>query len=994
MDSARWRRITAIFERAVELAPAGRAALLEHECAGDAELRREVEAMLAADATGDTFDRHAQDLRGSAAADWVEWNSSDRTPASFDGHTIGPWRVVRELGRGGMGLVFLVERADGQFEQLAALKLIKRGMDSDAVLARFLRERQILARLEHRNIARLLDGGLIPDGRPYFVMEYVDGVPISQYCAEHGSDLAERLRLFFGVCAAVQFAHRQLVVHSDLKPSNVLVGANGDVKLLDFGIAKLLGSEGAAATQTSNRPLTPAYAAPEQIRGEPLTTATDVYALGCLLYELLTGHRPFRLHDEPSLEQLRQVLDSTGPVAPSHLRAADAPVPPQRLRGDLDTIVLKALKREPDRRYATVDALAEDLKRFLAGLPIAAHRDSNLYRARKFVARHWLATTMTALAVLALSAAIAVAAWQAREKAAEARASSEVAGFLVGLFAASDPTHTRGAIVSAKDLLDQGAAQLDQPRLANPLLRARFLHAIATSYASLGLYDRALPLAEQALALRREHLSADDLAVAESMDGLGQIHAFTANYDAAEPLLRGALATRREHLSKDDPAVIESLGHLGNLLQDRGEFEAADEPFREALDRAERRYGAGAVETARSLDDYATNLQNIGKPVDAEAMYRRALAIRERQLGADNPDVASSLHNLGVILTTAGKYVEAEDVLRRALAIRRKVYGDAHPLVGFTELELASVLESRRDLDASEASAQRALAILRGSLDESHRKISDTLNLLAILRVDRRAYDDAVTLFGEVAQRHRRALGADHPDTLVTEDNLATSLYYAGRFSEAEALQRELTTKFRGDAGSGANVKNLQHLARTLEQQGKGSEAMEVARRALELQRELTGEQSRPYALVLRELALAEFFGGESDKAEAHYRESVALVERLAATGGFGSYGWKIPFADFLVGAGRCDEATPLLHAAAQEMDKADNANPIWRPQANLLLGACLQRSGRSAEAKPLIAGARTALQALPAIERDLYPTARREYAAGGDRVAAAPKRD
>jgi serine/threonine-protein kinase len=972
MDGARWRQITAIFERAVELAPAGRAALLEHACAGDAQLRREVEALLEADATGDTFDRHAHDLRGAAAADWVDWN------ASFDGRLIGPWRVVRELGRGGMGVVFLVERADGQFEQLAALKLIKRGMDSEAVLSRFLRERQILARLEHRNIARLLDGGLIPDGRPYFVMEYVDGMPLPQYCAAHGSDLVERLRLFFGVCAAVQFAHRQLVVHSDLKPSNVLVGANGDVKLLDFGIAKLLGGDGAAAPQTRDRPLTPAYAAPEQIRGEPLSTATDVYALGCLLYELLTGQRPFRLHDEPSLEQLRQVLDSTGPVAPSQLRTADAPVPPQRLRGDLDTIVLKALKREPDRRYATVDALAEDLKRFLAGLPIAAHRDSSLYRARKFVARHWLATAMSALAVAALSTAIAVAAWQAREKASEAQAAQEVAHFLVGLFEDSDPTHSRGAAATAQDLLDQGAARLHSALSEQPLLRARLLHTVATSYAALGLYDRAQPLAEQALDIRRRELAARDPAIAESLYALGRIYARKADYARAEPLLREALERRRENADRDGAALLESLGGVGKLLQDRGAFQQASAPLREALETAERRFGPESVETANSLDDFAGNLKTLGKMQDAVSLYRRALAIREARLGANDPDVGASLHNLGLNLAALGNYAEAETALQRALAIRRQVFGPVHPLVGESQLALAAVYEATYRVADAEPLAQAALAIFRSKLGESHRLVTEAMNTLAVLHLDRRDYAQAVSLFREVFDRFRDGLGAEHPDTLTVEDNLAISLFYAGRADEAEALQRDLVGKLRPDNGQGVDVKNLHNLARTLEQEGRVPEALELVRRALDVQRGLTGERSRGTALALREVALAEHRLGDAKSAETHYRAALALAEELAPAGGFAVHGWQIPLADFLVGQRRCAEATPLLRKAADALDASANVNPIWRPQADILLAACARHAPPQPADAQRLSAARQALRTLPAIELDLYPTARR----------------
>jgi len=975
MDRARWQRISAIFERAVELPPAERAALLEHECAADAALRGEVEAMLSADAAGDTFDARAHDLRGRAAADWVEWN------APLDGQLIGAWRIVREIGRGGMGLVFLVERADGQFEQQAALKLIKRGMDSEAVLARFLRERQILARLKHRNIAGLIDGGIAPDGRPYFVMEHVDGVTLPRHCAEQHSTLEERLRLFFGICAAVQFAHRQLVVHSDLKPSNVLVSASGDVKLLDFGIARLLGDQASGnAAPTVDRPLTPAYAAPEQLRGEPVTTTTDVYALGCLLYELLTGERPFRLHDEPTLDQLRHVLDSTGPIPPSQLRLPDAPVPPRRLRGDLDTIVLKALKREPDRRYATVDAFAEDLKRYLAGAPIAAHRDSALYRARKFVARHWVAVAASAIGAVALGSAIGTALWQARGKAAEAQASREVAEFLVGLFAASDPTHTRGTSVSAQNLLDQGAEQLSQRRLANPVLRARFLQTIATSYAALGLYDRALPLAEQAYELRRQYLDASDPALAESMDSVGQIHALMADYTRAEPLLRDALALRRAHLPEDDPAVIESLGHLGKLLQDRGDFQAADGPFRDALDRAERRFGTDSVEAARCMDDYATNLQRIGKPMRAETLYRGALAIRERQLGPNDPDVAASLHNLGVSLTATGGYSEARQMLQRALAIRRRVYGGSHPLVGFTELELASVLESTHDLAASESFAQQALAVFRGSLDEGHRKITDTLNLLAILRLDQREYAEAAPLFREVAERYKNALGADHPDSLTAEDNLAYTLYYSGQLDEAETLQRDLVTKFRSDNGTGTDVMNLQNLARTLQQQGKFAEALEAARNSFTLQRQVSGDRSRPYAMALRELALAEQLSGDRENAEAHFRQSIALVEEIAPSGGFGTFGWKIAYGDFLVAAGRCGEAVPLLDAALLELGKMSNKDPIWQPQADLLLGACQREGSHGTEAKQRMARARASLRALPGISFDLFPETRRLF--------------
>src|SRR5450631_2338818 len=388
MDIERWRRISGVFDQIIDRPETERDALLARHCDGEPELRAEVEALLVADGNGNVFDRRAPQMRIAVAAHWAR--ESEAAPA---GTIIGNWRIQRELGRGGMGMVMLAERVDGQFEQRVALKLIKRGMDSDAVLARFLQERQILARLSHPNIARLLDGGLSADGRPYFVMEYVEGAPLMDYCAAHALDLRARIGCVLKICAALQFAHRQLVVHLDIKPSNVIVTKAGEVKLLDFGIAKVLGESPAEPplhTRTqAQRPFTAGYASPEQLLGEPVSTATDVYGIGCLLYELLTGHRANG--DAQNPQRALQALARGEPLAPSKAAAAapaESGISPRKLRGDFDTIVLKALKREPERRYPTVEAFAEDLRRCLDEHPIAARRDTLFYRTHKFAARN------------------------------------------------------------------------------------------------------------------------------------------------------------------------------------------------------------------------------------------------------------------------------------------------------------------------------------------------------------------------------------------------------------------------------------------------------------------------------------------------------------------------------------------------------------------------------------------------------------------------------
>ena len=444
----RWQQADAVFSEALDLPPEKRAAFLDEACAGDADLRREVERLFEADAQAGLFLETPSDwfdaprLPGPGVA-----AEGDRARRAVLGQQVGPYRLLDEIGHGGMGTVYLAERADGQFEQQVALKLVRSGVATDEALRRFRLERQILAGLHHPHVARLLDGGVTEDGTPYFVMEYVAGIPIDRYCDEHRLSIAERLRLFCTVCAAVQYAHQNLVVHRDLKPSNILVTDDGQVKLLDFGIARLLDPEARtlspALTQTGLRLMTPEYASPEQVRGEPVGTASDGYQLGVLLYELLTGHRPYRLpgrllhHIErivceemptrPStaVVQIEEVevsgdggTQSITPEQVSRARSTSIERLRRRLAGDLDNIVLMALRKEPARRYASVGNLEADIQRHLTGLPVRARPDTLVYRATKFVRRNWIGVAATLLVMLSLVAGLTVALWQARIAAA------------------------------------------------------------------------------------------------------------------------------------------------------------------------------------------------------------------------------------------------------------------------------------------------------------------------------------------------------------------------------------------------------------------------------------------------------------------------------------------------------------------------------------------------------------------------------------------------
>ena len=967
MDAQRWQRIGEIFDAVVEAASSERPEVLARLCADDADLRRDVEALLAADASATAFERDADSARGGAAADWAEAADDDTI------ERIGPWRLLRELGRGGMGVVWLAERADGQFDQRAALKLVKRGMDSDAVHARFLRERQILARLQHPHIAHLIDGGIATDGRPWFAMEFVDGEPLLSWCAAHAAGLQQRLMLFQDICAAVQFAHGQLIVHRDIKPSNIIVTASGEAKLLDFGIAKLLDDSSAGATvDAQQRPFTPAYAAPEQLLGEAVTTATDIYALGLVLYELLSGRRPLNAGEAPTPDEVLRAQSTLQPLAPSKAGRAGAPVPPSRLRGDLDTIVLKALQREPQRRYATVDAFAADVRRYLAGRPISARRDRAGYRLRKFVGRHRLGVAATMLGVSALFAALGLALWQAREKTHEAATSQQVTRFLTGLFEGADPAQARGKSLSAQDLLDQGAQRLRADAHIEPDVRARLLQTVATTYTNLGLYDRALPLAQEALALLRSDPARIDAGVAESMDGLGRIYRLKADYAQAEPLLRGALAMRRVIFPADDPTIIESLDHLAALERAEGDFKGADTLLAQAVKSAQRRFSNEAVETARYVDDYASNLDDMGRRGDALHFYRQALAIREKNLGADDPDVATSLLNLATHLDAAGNYGAALPFVDRALAIRRKIYGPHHPLVAFAEIDAASVYADNNKVDDAEKLAQDALSICRSALPPDHPKISEALNMLTYIRVMRRDFAGAVPLAREVLTRFRKSLGPDHPDTLTAENNLSFALLHTGRAAEAEAMLRDALARKRGDNGQGIDATDSENLASALTLQGKYAEAVDYARRAVAIQTQREGEVSGNNAVALLGLATVEERAGAVADAERDFRAALAIGEKLHAAQHIDMFQWRLPLADFLVGADRCVEARPLLEAVNDELRPREPLrDPLPILQAHLLQGQCL--GGK--EGAALQAQARDELHKLPSVEVDLYPT-------------------
>ncbi len=861
------------------------------------------------------------------------------TPEKTPPSRLGPFRVLHRIGRGGMGEVYLAERVEGDFEQRVAIKCVSSTAFSPDLTRRFLRERQILAQLSHPNIAHLVDGGIDENGQPWLAMEYVDGMRLPEWCAARGLDLAARVRLYLPVCEAVAFAHRNLVVHSDLKPDNIFVDAEGRPKLLDFGIARLLDTDQALRTRTQVA-LTPAYAAPEQLEGGDITTATDVFQLGMVLRELATGERADR-------------------AVPSSTRA---------LRGDLGRILDKACERAPGDRYAGVAAFADDLRDWLERKPLRSGIGSRRERLRKTLWQWRWPLALIGVAILTLGGGALLALRQAQEKAREAEVSQQVTQFLIDLFRGADPTVAQGASLSAQDLLDQGNARLHGAERLRPDVRSRLLQTVAETYVALGQYERALVPAQEALNARRTQRLTPEHA--DSLAQVGTILRLMANYTGAEPMLGEALELRRALLPKDDAATIESLVQLAALESAQGDFAKADVLFSEAAQAAQRHFGKDAVETARYLDLYAGNLDDLGRRSEAQELLRRSLEIRERALGPDAPEVATALSSLGVHQSTSGHYDEAVALLERALSIRTRIFGADHPLAAFAQLDLAGAYLDREQLDAAESQAREALAKIRASLAPTHPKTTEALNMLALVRMVRRDFIGAIPAQEEVVELYSKRSGPNHPDTLTVKNNLAYALLRAGRVAEAEALLRESIALKRED--NGQTVNDYLNLGIALSLQGKHAQALEVSRRALQMQSAREGAVSANTAVALREVAFAEDMAGDPTGAERDYRAALAMAEATVKGRDRSMAGWVAPLAAFLVGADRCAEAMPLLQQARE--GKAGSTDAIGRHQLQLLHGECVpEREGANS-----VREACRALHAIPGVEVDVYPTTRR----------------
>lgn len=836
MDSDRWNRIQSVFHGAADLPKSQQRVFLESACADDVSLIADVQALLEEDAKDSSLlNRNMADI----ASEVLDGSAS----AHFPFKEFGPYSIVRVLGEGGMGVVFLAERRDLQSQ--VAIKILRDAWVSPARRERFSSEQQTLAQLNHPSIARLYDADTLPDGTPLFVMEYVEGSSLVEYCRKRNCSIIERLKLFRSVCEAVDYAHGQAVIHRDLKPSNILVRNDGTVRLLDFGIAKQLEDVNLAAdaTLTSSRFLTPAYASPEQISGGQVGIQSDVYSLGVILYELLCGQLPFDFSSRTPTEALA-ILDSD-PAKPSEVVQRTVPERsanslggkgsvPKAAWTDLDVLCLTAMHKDHQRRYRSVEALIRDIDHYLRGEPLEARPDSALYRMQKFVGRNRRAVVASSLAsvlVVALVIFYTLRLAKARNAAfAEAARTQRVEQFMQDLFQGDAESTGPADDLRVVTVLERGEKQaraLDD----DPEIQADLYQTLGTMYDQLGKYGQAESLLKASLAQRKTTDGADSAKVAESLVALANLRNDQAQLAEAETLAHQGLQMSKRHLPPDHPIVARATLTLGRILDNRGKYDEAIPTLEEAMrlesgprgvpadlsatisELANTQYYLGHYDISKDLNERAlqmdeqiygdrnpnvaqdlTNLADIqyqwSHYAEAERLQRTAVGIMQAWYGKDHPETADDMTILGKYLIAEGRAEEAIPILRESLAALEKHYGKVHPRVALAVGELGLALQHQGSLDEAEADFRRQADIYRSVYGEKNQQLAAAIANLAGLYTDRKDYARSEQLYRDALKLYADSLPAGHLNIAIARVKLGGVLFRDKRYSEAEGESR------------------------------------------------------------------------------------------------------------------------------------------------------------------------------------------------------------
>jgi len=793
MDSTRWERIQGLFHEALDRPASERLTFLESASGGDQQLIRDVQALIEEDTHGASLlDRDVSQV----ATEML------RPPAAVLAQEFGPYRLREVLGEGGMGVVYLAERQD--LGSLAAIKVLRDAWMSPARRERFATEQRTLAQMTHPSIARLYDADTLADGTPWFAMEYVKGVPINDYCSAHQPSAAERLQTFRAVCEAVQYAHSRAVIHRDLKPSNIIVQSDGTVKLLDFGIAKQLDQRDQKAdrTRTGLRLMTPAYAAPEQIRGEQAGVYTDVYGLGVILYELLTGALPFEVEGETTSAIERMIVERE-PEKPSvraqrEKESGKAAQAAKTSWADLDVLCLTAMHKDPHRRYGSVEALIRDIDHYLKGEPLEARADSLRYRAGKFVRRNRRGVIVAAavsVTVVGLIVFFTVRLAVARNVAlAQAARAERIQRFMLSLFNGGEREAGPADNLRVVDLLDRG---VQQARLLDrePAAQADLYQTLGGIYATLGKLDRADALLGTALKQRKSIAGDGSAEAAESEVELGLLRSDQDKLDEAERLVRDGLAKARRQRPVDNAGVARAMLALGQVLERRGKYAEGIAVLDEAV-KLQSGPGLPTPELADLLNELANNHYQSGHLDLAKSLHERALAIHRQLFGERHPTVASDLLDLADIQQELGYYPAAERLVRQALAINRPYYGENHPETAHNLTVLGRTLVFQKRYDEAQSALQQALAIRERVYGKVHPMIADTVNELGGLAYMRDQLDEAEKQYQRMADIYQTVYQGHYFGMATAESNLGTVYMDRKQWPRAEQFYRQALSLF------------------------------------------------------------------------------------------------------------------------------------------------------------------------------------------------------
>jgi serine/threonine protein kinase/tetratricopeptide (TPR) repeat protein len=956
IDAGQWTRISPLIDEWLDLPPGMRDSWLENLGPEYADILPTLRGLLGAGAKTDA---------AAMRSDLPTFDTPLPGPELAPDALIGPYRLLRELGKGGMGIVWLAERADGELKRPVALKIPIGLLQYRALGKRFAQERDILAQLTHPNIARLYDAGVSADGHPYLAMEYIEGEPITVYCDRARLTIEQRLRLFTDVLRAVQYAHSQLIIHRDLKPANILVTSTGEVKLLDFGIAKLLvEGEGRETelTRIGGRALTPDYASPEQITGDVVSTASDVYSLGVILYEMLTGQRPYRLKRD-SLGSLEEAIIAVDPLPPSRAVKPEARRLGKALRGDLDTIVLKALRKAPQDRYATVDAFAQDLERYRSGQPVLARDVSTWYRARKFAWRNKVAVASAAMITAALIIGLGVALWQKQRADTEAATAKAVNEFLQKDLLAQAGPATQGSPSTKPDpdlkvrtALDRAAATLGTRFANQPVVEASLRQTIANAYKDLGLYSEAERQDERALALRRRVLGDNHPDTLSSMEDLTWAYREDGTFGKAEPIQLLIYAERRRALGEEHPQTLSALNGLAWLYEDQGKYAEAEVHFVKAFESKSRVLGPNHPETLDSMRGLALVYADEGKYAKAEPLYVSLLAAERRVLGEEHPDTLTIAQSLGDLYNFEGRHTEAERIHADVLAARNRILGSEHPDTLISMACMARTYELEARYPPAEELYAKVLGIQRRVLGEEHPDVLILMNNLALIYMRRGEYARAERLMTKVLEVRRRTLAEEHPNIARSMNNLGVLYEKEGKLIEAERLLNKALDTRRRTLGAAHpdTLESMRNLAEVYRSEGKHEQALALLTTVLEGRRRSLGEEHPATLACMNSMALVYRDQGRYELAQPAFEKVLELSRRVRGPEHPDTAGYMSALGETLLLQKKYSEAEPLLRQAfiIQEKTGPDE----WeRYRTEAMLGTALAGKGARRDGERLL---------------------------------------